>query len=100
MYQLSRAIYRALAPEIDSSLGRSGHEAVLRACEICVERLVTQRDSFANPSRTLFNDVRTNFPVRAQGRVWLLVAAYLRVADECLARQPRGGKPAPAHPWP
>src|SRR3954454_570722 len=62
MYQFSRAIYREIAHEIDPDQGRDTHEAVLRACERCIERLVTDRHYFARPARTLFTDIRMHFP--------------------------------------
>src|SRR3954453_12237581 len=98
MYQLSRAIYREIAHEIDSSAGREGHEAVLKSCERTIERLVTDRHYFARPARTLFSDIRVHFPMRAQARVWRVVSAYLAAADEWLARQPRQGYDAHGHP--
>src|SRR5204862_3796064 len=98
MYQFSRAIYRELAGEIDGDVGRTGHESVLRSCEQCVERLVTDRHYFARPARTLFQDIRAYFPMRSQARVWRVVSAYLAAADEWLARQPRPGYDANGNP--
>jgi hypothetical protein len=91
MYQFSRAIYREIARDIDDHAGRQGHEAVLRACEQTVERLVTDRHYFARPARTLFTDIRVHFPMTAQARVWRVVSSYLAAADEWLSRQPRQG---------
>lgn len=98
MYQFSRAIYREIAYEIDGSAGRQGQEAVLRSCEQTIERLVTDRHYFARPARTLFNDIRVHFPMRAQARVWRVVSAYLAAADEWLATQPRQGYDASGNP--
>ncbi len=102
MYQFSRAIYREIAGEIDGAVGscesRGGHEAVLHACEACMERLVTDRHYFARPARTLFNDIRMYFPMRAQERVWRVVSMYLGAADDWLARQPRQGYDATGLP--
>src|SRR4051794_41966962 len=96
MYQFSRAIYREIAHEIDADQGRDAHEAVLRSCERCIERLVTDRHYFARPARTLFTDIRMHFPMRAQPRVWRVVSAYLAAADEWLAppgsEKGRGGE--------
>ena len=84
MYQFSRAIYRELADHIEGDLascqGRARHEAVLRSCEACVERLVTDRHYFARPARTLFTDIRVHFPIQAQARVWAVVSGYLAAA--------------------
>src|SRR5919198_3704407 len=97
MYQFSRAIYRELAGEIverdapSYTDGGSNHERVLRACESAVERLATDRHYFARPARTLFNDIRSYFPVSAQQRVWRVVEQYLRCADDFLSRMPLQG---------
>ena len=95
MYQFSRAIYRDLAAYIedDTPCTRDGgaHAAVLRACEATMERMATDRHYFKRPVRTLFNDVRSNFPMRVQTRVWSVVSCYLGCADEWLARQPIHG---------
>ena len=102
MYRFSRAIYRELAADIikpDLACSASDHDArVLRACESAVERLATDRHYFARPARTLFNDIRVHFPMRAQARVWRVVSAYLAAADEWLARQPRQGYDASGQP--
>ncbi len=94
MYQFSRAIYRELAPHIrpacPSDASRS-HAHVLRACESAIERLATDRHYFARPARTLFNDIRNQFPMATQQRVWLVVSTYLRCAEEWLAKQPHRG---------
>lgn len=91
MYQFSRAIYRELSPYIDTSQAPNGHANVLRACETTIERLANDRHYFARPARTLFTDVRTNFPIAAQPRVWGVVSAYVGAAQEWLATQPQHG---------
>ena len=67
MYRFSRAIYRELADEIIEDphgvARKTNHERVLRACEAAVERLATDRHYFAQPARTLFNDIRAYFPM-------------------------------------
>src|SRR5579871_3761157 len=93
MYRFSRAIYRELAGEIledpHSLCPQSNHERVLRACEAAVERLATDRHYFARPARTLFTDIRSYFPISAQGRVWRAVERYMTFADEFLSNQPQ-----------
>lgn len=92
MYQFSRAIYRELSPQIVCSpSSRDSHADVLRACEATIERLATDRHYFAKPARTLFNDIRTNFPIAAQPRVWQVVYVYVTAAQEWLAKQPQHG---------
>jgi hypothetical protein len=99
MYQISRAIYRELAKDIDvHSSSKNAHEAVLKACEANMERLATDRHYFAKPARTLFADIRPYFPMSAQPRVWLVVQHYLAKAEEFLAQQPRHGYDANGNP--
>ena len=100
MYQISRAIYRELAKDIDvhSSSKKNAHEAVLKACEANMERLATDRHYFAKPARTLFADIRPYFPMSAQARVWHVVQRYLVCAEEFLAQQPRHGYDANGNP--
>ena len=82
MYQISRAIYRELSCAIVT--GREGHAEVLNACEVAVQRLATDRHYFANPARTLFRDIRPNFPLQAQERVWTIVRDYVVAAERML----------------
>ena len=82
MYQVSRAIYRELSCAI--STGRDGHAQVLSACEAAVQRLATDRHYFANPARSLFRDIRPNFPLQAQERVWTVVRDYVSAAERVL----------------
>ena len=92
MYQFSRAIYRELAPLIgEHSRERDCHAQVLHACEATIERLATDRHYFARPARTLFNDVRANFPIGVQPRVWRVVETYVGCAEDWLAKQPQHG---------
>ena len=101
MYRFSRAIYRELAEEIieDSYAGpHVNHERVLRACEAAVERLATDRHYFANPTRTLFNDIRIYFPMSSQLRVLRVIQRYLGLADEFLRRLPQNGVDAYGNP--
>jgi hypothetical protein len=91
MYQISRSIYRELEADIEEGQwgdGPTNHERVLRACEAAVLRLATDRHYFAKPSRTLFNDIRTYFPMAAQLRVYHVVDRYLTFAGEYLASRP------------
>jgi hypothetical protein len=89
MYQVSRAIYRELSRDIEG--GRSEHEAVLRACEATVERMVCDRHYFARPARALFRDIRPHFDIAAWPRVWLVVQGYVACANELIERMPRAG---------
>ena len=82
MYQVSRAIYRELSAAI--STGRGGHAEVLSACEAAIQRLATDRHYFANPARTLYRDIRANFPLQSQERVWTTVRDYVTAAEQVL----------------
>ena len=91
MYQLSRSIYRELAPEILAEPippgHASNHERVLRACEAAVYRLATDRHYFAKPSKTLFREIRIYFPICAQDRVYRVVDRYMTFARNWLEAQ-------------
>ena len=96
MYQVSRAIYRELSRDIVG--GREEHEAVLRACEATIERMVSDRHYFARPARTLFRDVRPYFDIADWPRVWRVVHGYVSAAQEALERLPRNGVDANGNP--
>jgi hypothetical protein len=103
MYRFSRAIYRELSPEVVEpayaySDGMSNHARVLRACESAVERLATDRHYFANPKRTLFNDIRVYFPMCAQQRVLAVVSRYITCAEHFLDALPPQGFDAYGNP--
>jgi len=102
MYQFSRGIYRELAPLLDPGQAPAAQlgtrRALLRACEASVERLATDRHYFARPARTLFNDIRANFPVCRQEQVYLVVDHYMALADEFVAALPAGGVDAQGNP--
>ena len=57
-----------------------------------VERLATDRHYFSNPARTLFRDVRVNFPLQAQDRVWTIVREYVGRL-RAPAREPDDARP-------
>src|SRR3954447_8841896 len=91
MYQFSRAMFRELAKDVDTSVDIDAHHHVLHACEQNIERLVGDRHYFARPARTLFNDIRRYFPMTAQARVWTVVQRYVACAEEWLDRLPQNG---------
>jgi hypothetical protein len=95
MFQISRSIYRELEAEIVEGRrwdgGPTNHERVLRSCEAAVHRLATDRHYFARPSRTLFNDIRTYFPMSAQLHVYRVVDRYMTFAADYLASRPAAG---------
>jgi hypothetical protein len=95
MYCFSRSIYRLLAPYIiEDGPGRAGptnHERVLRACEAAVYRLATDWQYFAKPSKTLFNDIRSYFPIAVQPRVFRIVDHHMTFARAYFASRPLAG---------
>jgi hypothetical protein len=95
MYQFSRAIYRELADEVAESphcdRRHANHEFVLRACEAAVDRLATDREYFARPSRTLFGQIRWYFPLSSQLRVLRVIEHYLALADDYVRNLPTNG---------
>src|ERR1041385_8609778 len=94
MYQVSRCIYRELAPDIIEDRpgeGPGNHEKVLHACEAAVPRLATDWHYFARPSKTLFNDIRIYFPMSAQQRVYVVVDRYMTFAKEYFSSMPMSG---------
>jgi hypothetical protein len=96
IYAFSRAIYRELAAEIVEDPCSGGgtwrnHERVLHACEAAVERLTTDRRSFARPARTLFRDIRAYFPIGSQLRVLRVIEQFVGMVDQYLRNLPRNG---------
>src|SRR5919199_5082678 len=94
MYQFSRSMYRELAgdvvPERNEELCVT-RQRFLRACEVSMERLALDRHYFAKPVRTLFNDVRSFFPIGQQMRVFRLVEKHVQLAMEYVDTQARQG---------
>jgi hypothetical protein len=96
MYQVSRAIYRELSHDIRGS--RDDHEAVLRACEATIERMVVDHHYFARPARTLFRDLRPHFDIAVWPRVWHVVSRYVGATQGALEHLPRTGYDANGNP--
>ena len=73
MYQYSRAIYRSIKDLIDPYADPDDQleyrRAVLLHCEETMERLASDPHYFANPDKTLFQDIRRYFPITAQAQV-------------------------------
>lgn len=98
MYQISRAIYRELAPYVGDpdEASENGSEqsrialkrSLLRSCEAVIERLARDPYCFADPVRTLFSDIRPYFPMGEQRRVHRVVSAYLAIAERHIAEHP------------
>lgn len=94
MYQFSRAIYRELADEVrpgNDSSRCAARQRLLRECESAMERLATDRHYFARPVRTLFNDIRSLFPMGSQMHVYRVIERQVTMAAEHVDSQAREG---------
>lgn len=94
MYQFSRAIFRELADDVrGEGRGRPVREQqlVLMACERSVERLAKDSRYFANPTRTLFQDIRVYFPIHSQLKVLRAIEHHLGRAQVFVDHHARTG---------
>lgn len=94
MYRFSRSIYRELAPYVESTgcseERRAARIELLEACERTIQRLACDGRYFAKPAKTLFEDVRSRFPIGEQRRVLRVIEANIALALEHLAQLPTG----------
>jgi hypothetical protein len=92
MYQLSRCIYRDLAPRVDASGGVertfAARRRLLEACEDTIQRLVSDRRYFARPTKTLFTEVREHFALAEQVRVYMVIEHHIERIEEFLDSLP------------
>jgi hypothetical protein len=95
MYQYSRAIYRSIKDLIDPHVSRETQleyrREVLAACEETMERLAHDPLYFAKPERTLFQDIRRYFPIRAQAQVAWAVEEGVAAAVAFISQQIEAG---------
>jgi hypothetical protein len=95
MYQYSRAIYRSIKdltdPYVDPATQLEYRRAVLDACEQTMERLASDPHYFANPDRTLFQDIRRYFPITNQAHVAWCVAKVVDAACDFIQEQIEAG---------
>ncbi len=94
MYQFSRAIYRELGHEVlpgTAAAVCARRQRLLRDCEATMERLANDRHYFARPVRTLFNDIRSLFPMSSQLRVYGVIERNVLLAAEYVDTQARDG---------
>ena len=91
MYQYSRAIYRSIKdltdPYVDPGTQLEYRRSVLDACEQTMERLATDPHYFANPDRTLFQDIRRYFPITNQAQVAWAVNKVVCAACDFIQEQ-------------
>jgi hypothetical protein len=95
MYQYSRAIYRSIKdltdPYVDPATQLQYRRAVLDACEQTMERLASDPHYFANPDRTLFQDIRRYFPITSQAHVAWCVTKVVTAACDFIREQIEAG---------
>ena len=95
MYQYSRAIYRTIKdlidPYADPDEQLEYRRAVLEACEETMERLATDPHYFANPDKTLFQDIRRYFPITCQSDVAWAVTQGVHAATQFIEEQIEAG---------
>jgi hypothetical protein len=92
MYQFSRSIFRELGPMViedpEDPTGCANKQRVLDACEAAMLRLAMDRRYFARPTRSLFTEVRPHFSLNDQLRVYKVIEAYVKLANEYLDSLP------------
>jgi hypothetical protein len=97
VYQISRSIYRRLAPLMAEDpadcTGSESRRRVLDACEETMLRMAEDRRYFAHPARSLFDEIRSCFSINDQVLVYMTVEKYVELADEYLARLPQDVTP-------
>lgn len=94
MYQISRSMYRELCDDVTPDRRGStaaGRQRLLRACEASLNRLANDRNYFAHPTRTLFNDVRVLFPLSRQMRVHQVIERHMTLAANLVDRYAEQG---------
>ena len=95
MYQYSRAIYRTIKdlidPYADPDEQLEYRRAVLEACEETMERLASDPHYFANPDKTLFQDIRRYFPITNQAHVAWCVTKVVTAACDFIQEQIEAG---------
>jgi hypothetical protein len=95
MYQYSRAIYRSIKdltdPYVDPQTQLEYRRAILEACEETMERLASDPHYFANPDRTLFQDIRRYFPITSQAHVAWCVTKVVTAACDFIQEQIEAG---------
>ncbi len=90
MYRFSRSIYREIAPYVQQNgvpLG-DARRHVLDACEATMRRLAYDHRYFARPTRHLFAEVRTHFPMHEQLHVYKVIESHIALALEHLEQMP------------
>jgi len=93
MYQISRSLYRRLAPRVIKDpadpMSSRNRQQVLEACEAAMVRLAQDQGYFAHPARSLFGEIRSCFSINDQLLVYSLVARHVKLAEDYLAGLPQ-----------
>ena len=85
-------LFRSLIdPYVDVSTQLEYRRQVLTSCEQTMERLATDPHYFANPDRTLFQDIRRYFPITNQAQVAWAVNKVVNAAVEFIEEQIEAG---------
>ena len=86
MYRFSRSMFRELAPRVIDGTpgGPSPRQELLEACEQTIRRLAVDRRYFARPARSLFNQIRVQFPISEQLYVYKVVERNVSFCIEFL----------------
>jgi hypothetical protein len=88
VYQFSRAIYRELSPLVIEDVEGRNRQRVLDACEDTMQRLLNDRRYFAKPTKSLFNEIRSCFPIKEQLNVFVTVDRNVQLAVHYLEVTP------------
>ncbi len=90
MYRFSRSIFRSLSPLVveERNSVTEARQYLLASCEATVSRLVVDRRYFANPPRSLFEQVRHLFSIQDQVTVRSVIETNLGLAVAYLERMP------------
>ena len=91
MFQVSRSLYRRLAPHAVGDTRQvieRNRIRILDACERTLRRMEAEPD-FADPARYLFEEVRVCLPVSGQGWARRLIDFHVAAAQRLIAEMPR-----------
>jgi len=87
MYQVSRSLYRRLAPHLAPGVNAAGGDRLLDACETTIRRLEREPD-FARPDRFLFEEIRDLFGLPEQSTVRKLIDMHMSLALQLREQMP------------
>ena len=95
LQQISRSIYRSVATDIRpdrfGGIDQTAHMRVQKSCDENLGRLLSDREYFAKPAKTLFQEVRAYFPLDSQQRLWAVIDRHVAVATRYVDSLPKTG---------